>query len=53
MGSFQNAVSLRGKEGLTRQTYRIQPNERFVRIQLTDGRGKKAWSSPIVFDGHK
>lgn len=34
--------------GLTRESYRIRPNERFVRIQLTDEAGKKAWSSPIV-----
>ena len=33
--------------GLTRESYRVRPNERFVRIQLTDETGKKAWSSPI------
>lgn len=35
-------------EGLTRETYAIQPGERYVRVQLTDQDGKKAWSSPIV-----
>jgi hypothetical protein len=35
-------------EGLTGETYRIQPGERFVRVQLTDADGRKAWSSPIV-----
>ncbi len=35
-------------EGLTGETYRIRPGDRFVRIQLTDADGKKAWSSPIV-----
>ena len=38
----------RSGRGLTRETYRVQPNERFVRIQITDEDGKKAWSSPIV-----
>ena len=33
--------------GLTRESYRVLPNERFVRIQITDEAGKKAWSSPI------
>lgn len=35
-------------EGLTGETYRIQPGDRFVRVQLTDADGRKAWSSPIV-----
>ena len=35
-------------QGLTREVYRIHSNERFVRIQITDPDGKKAWSSPIV-----
>jgi len=35
-------------QGLTREVYRIHPNERFVRVQITDQDGKKAWSSPIV-----
>lgn len=38
----------RSGRGLTREVYRIHPNERFVRIQITDADGKKAWSSPIV-----
>jgi len=38
----------RSGRGLTAQTYSIQPGERFVRVQLTDEDGKKAWSSPIV-----
>ena len=38
----------RSGQGLTREVYRIHPNERFVRIQITDAYGKKAWSSPIV-----
>ena len=38
----------RSGSGLTREVYRIRPNERFVRIQITDEDGKKAWSSPIV-----
>ncbi len=37
----------RSGRGLTREIYRIRPNERFVRIQITDADGKKAWSSPI------
>jgi hypothetical protein len=38
----------RSGEGLTGETYRIQPGDRFVRVQLTDAGGRKAWSSPIV-----
>jgi hypothetical protein len=38
----------RSGQGLTREVYRIHPNERFVRIQITDPDGKIAWSSPIV-----
>jgi hypothetical protein len=34
--------------GLTREVYRVRPGERFVRVQLTDAEGKKAWSSPII-----
>jgi hypothetical protein len=34
--------------GLTREVYRVRPGERFVRVQLTDADGKKAWSSPII-----
>lgn len=37
----------RSGQGLTKEVYRIQPYENFVRIQLTDADGKKAWSSPI------
>ena len=38
----------RSGQGLTREIYRIRPNERFVRVVITDPDGKKAWSSPIV-----
>ena len=34
-------------ENLTEASYQIQPKDRFVRIQLTDRDGRKAWSSPI------
>ena len=33
---------------LTRQTYDIQPGDRFVRVQITDEQGRRAWSSPIA-----
>lgn len=39
----------RSGQGLTREVYRVRPNERFVRVQITDEDGKRAWSSPIVF----
>ena len=35
----------RSGRGLTREIYRIRPNERFIRIQVTDEDGKKAWSN--------
>lgn len=34
--------------GLTREVYRVRPGERFVRVQITDADGKRAWSSPII-----
>ena len=34
-------------EGLTRRVYQIQPNEKYIRIQLTDENGRRAWSNPI------
>lgn len=35
-------------EGLTREIYRAHPEERFVRVQITDESGRRAWSLPIV-----
>lgn len=34
-------------EGLTEKIYKILPGEKYVRIQITDAAGKKAWSNPI------
>ena len=33
--------------GLTERIYTARPGERFVRVQLTDEQGRKAWSNPI------
>ena len=38
----------RSGRGLTREVYRLRPNERFVRIRIIDENGKMAWSSPIL-----
>ena len=38
----------RSGRGLTREVYRIRPNERFVRIRIIDENGRMAWSSPIL-----
>ena len=38
--------SLQG-ENLTERLYTVQPGENYVRIQITDRDGKKAWSNPI------
>lgn len=35
-------------EGLTERIYRPHPQEKYVRFQLTDEKGKKAWSNPIL-----
>ncbi len=35
-------------EGLTERIYRPHPDEKFVRFQITDENGQKAWSNPIV-----
>lgn len=34
-------------DALTERIYIIQPGEKFIRIQITDHAGKKAWSNPI------
>ncbi|MBQ8137489.1 MAG: hypothetical protein IJ174_08660, partial [Clostridia bacterium] len=34
-------------EGLTERVYKVQPGERFLRVQITDADGKKAWSCPV------
>ena len=38
--------------GLTEERYRIQPGERFVRVQITDSWGRKAWSNPVRMKGY-
>ena len=35
------------EHGITEGRYRIQPNDHFVRIEIRDSSGKKAWSSPV------
>lgn len=40
-------------EGATEYTYQIQPNDRFVRIELIDKDGNKAWISPFAVNGGK
>ena len=34
-------------EGLTEKIYKPQPGESYVRVQITDAKGNKAWSNPI------
>lgn len=34
-------------EGMTENTYEIQPGETFVRCEITDAQGRRAWLSPI------
>ena len=49
-----NLVWVRGRceegEGLTGRTYTVHPREKYVRIQITDAEGKKAWSNPIPLE---
>ena len=35
-------------EGLTERIYRPQPGEKYVRFQITDENGRKAWSNPLM-----
>ena len=35
-------------DGLTERTYQIQPGEKYIRIQITDDAGRKAWSNPVL-----
>ncbi len=35
-------------EGLTERIYRPQPDEKYVRFQITDEKGRTAWSNPVV-----
>ncbi|MBQ4323235.1 MAG: PHP domain-containing protein [Clostridia bacterium] len=38
-------------EGATEYTYQIQPADRFVRVELIDKDGNKAWLSPFAVNG--
>lgn len=34
-------------ENMTEHIYKIRPGERFIRCEITDAQGKKAWLSPV------
>lgn len=34
-------------EGITEQVYDLQPRDRFIRVEIVDGQGRRAWLSPI------
>ena len=40
---------MQGK-GLTERIYQPRPGEKYVRFQITDENGRKAWSNPIVLE---
>ena len=43
---WANVRALMG-QGITEGRYRIQQTDHFVRIEIRDSSGKKAWSSPM------
>ena len=49
---ISNAFWIEGRcmhgDGLTQRLYTARPEEAYVRIQITDRDGKKAWSNPIA-----
>lgn len=45
---FWVAGRCREGDGLTHEVYKIQPGDRFVRVQITDDKGRKAWTSPMA-----
>ncbi|MBQ7125259.1 MAG: hypothetical protein IJO00_02740 [Clostridia bacterium] len=49
---FSNAVWSLGRvirgEGLTKAEYKITDNDKFVRVEITDCDGKRAWSNYII-----
>lgn len=41
----------RSGAGMTEQAYRIRPGERFIRCEIMDEAGRRAWLSPVLLDG--
>ena len=37
-------------DGLTERLYTINPGEKYIRIQITDDMGRKAWSNPVLIE---
>jgi len=37
-------------ENMTENIYEIQPGETFIRCEVADSRGRRAWLSPIALD---
>lgn len=43
----RRSVAAETAEGLTEYEYEIQPAQQFIRLELIDGEGKMAWSTPF------
>ncbi|MCQ2457706.1 MAG: hypothetical protein MJ142_03115 [Clostridia bacterium] len=54
---YSNLAWVKGRSrtghGMTSSVYDIQPGERFVRVEIRDTQGRKAWSAPIPVNGYK
>lgn len=48
VGSHQRGKVLLSEKGIEEVRYQIPPNQRYVRIQITDQAGKMAWSNPLI-----
>jgi len=43
-----NVFDKDGKE-ITSASFKIMPNRKYIRIEITDKYGKKAWSNPVYY----
>ncbi|MDO5435957.1 MAG: hypothetical protein Q4G19_06270 [Clostridia bacterium] len=54
---YSNMAWVRGRSrtghGMTDSVYEIQPGDRFVRVEIRDAQGRKAWSAPIPVNGYR
>ena len=48
---ISNLVYVEGRcrtgEGMVENVYRLQPGETFIRCEIEDDRGRRAWLSPV------
>ena len=48
--SFYSRERVVAQRGVTQASYTVRPGETFIRVEITDGWGRRAWSSPIALE---